>query len=580
MLKKIAISTFLLTILVFLVQSCKDDEKQKGNSVTIALKTEPKTLNPLLAAGEAYARQVITNHIFNTLTEVNPNTSKYTPTLAKDLPEVKEITEGIYKGGVSYTYEILPDAVWDNGSPVTGNDYVFSLKSLLNPKLENAFRSFFVDLVGDIQVDAANPKKFTVFMRRPYILTENALSSVFVTPEYLFDAKNTMRNFNLADLSDSKKADALAKMDARLDEFAKDFTTNHNREKGTISGSGPYQLENWETGASLVLTKKTNHWTQKYQGTRFGLTAYPDKLVYKIFTNEANALTDLKAGNIDVFSRIAATEYKKLEADADFTSKYNLFAVKSTYAIGININTKKAIMSDVKVREAFAHLVNAEEIIKNLHSGMANPLKNPVMPSKEYYAKDLSDYNFDVEKAKQLLTEAGWKDTNNNGTVDKKIAGKLTEMEVVYLTVNKSPAPEVGQLLQNTAKQVGIKVTIDSKDMKIVNEDVKKGNFDLHYVASSMDEDLDDFEQKYGTKSPGNETGFGDAATDKIIVQIKSTMDKTKRDVLYHDFQRIVHDKIPCIFIDNPQERMAITKRFTTVKPAVIRPYYFEHLFK
>ena len=578
--KKNILFVLLLITVIFTFQSCTDDAKQKGNTVTIALKTEPKTLNPLLAAGDAYGRQIITNHIFSTLTEVNPNTGTYSPNLAKSLPEVKDITEGIFKGGVSYTYEILEDAVWDNATPVTASDFVFSLKSILNPKIENAYRPFYVDLVGDIQIDAANPKKFTVQMRRPYILTENALSSVLVMPEYIFDPKGTMRNFNLIDLSDSKKADALSKTDLRLEEFAKDFVNNFNREKGTVVGCGPYQLENWETGVSVVLSKKANHWTSKYTNTRFGLTANPDKLNYKIYANDAAALNDLKAGNLDVFAQMTAVDYKKFDADADFKAKYNIFALKSTYLIALNINTRRPIMSDLKVREAFSHLVNIEEVIKNIHAGMALPLKNPVMPAKDYYAKELPDFTYDIEKAKQLLAEAGWKDTNNNGTLDKKIAGKTTEMDVSFLAANKFPGPEVGQLLQNAVKQAGVNLILDLKESKIMKEEAKKGNFDLHYVATSADEDLEDFEQKWGTKSPGNETGFGDATTDKLIKQINTTLDKSKRDLLYHDFQRLVHERIPCIFIDNPQERLALTKRFPEAKTAIIRPYYFEHLFK
>ena len=578
--KKNILFVLLLSTLIFSFQSCVDDAKQKGNTVTIALKVEPRTLNPLLAAGDAYGRQIVTHHIFSTLTEADPNTRKYCPTLAKSLPEVKDITEGIFKGGVSYTYEILEDAVWDNATSVTANDFVFSLKSILNPKIENAYRPFYVDLVGDIQIDAANPKKFTVQMRRPYILTENALSSILVMPEYIFDPKGTMRNFNLIDLADSKKADALVKTDLRLEEFAKDFTNNFNREKGTVVGCGPYQLENWETGASVVLTKKTKHWTSKYTNTRFGLTANPDKLIYKIYANDAAALNDLKAGNLDVFPQMTAVDYKKFDVDADFKTKYNIFALKSTYLIALNINIRRPIMSDLKVRQAFSHLVNIEEVIKNIHAGMALPLKNPVLPAKDYYAKELPDFTYDIEKAKQLLAEAGWKDTNNNGTLDKKIAGKTTEMDVSFLAANKFPGPEVGQLLQNAVKQAGINLIIDLKESKIMKEEAKKGNFDLHYVATSADEDLEDFEQKWGTKSPGNETGFGDATTDKLIKQINTTLDKSKRDVLYHDFQRIVHEQIPCIFIDNPQERLALTKRFPEAKPAIIRPYYFEHLFR
>ncbi len=571
-----------LSLFVFclsLLSSCVDSNKDKGNAVTLSLTSEPKTLNPILGAGDAYSRQVFSYHIFSVLSEIDPFTQERTPVLAKNNAEVKEITEGANKGAVSYTYEILDEAVWDNGSPVTGNDFVFSLKTIMNPKLTNLYRSYYDDFIKNVEVDAANPKRFTVITSRPYILADNAISSVPFIPEYVYDAKGLMKSVSLSDLLDKKQAASIA-ANPNLDEFAKIFTENFNREKDRVSGCGPYQLEVWETGSKVVLSKKKNHWTAKFNGSRSFLTANPDILEYRVYASPAAAMTDLKAGKLDIMAQLPNNDFNQLKADANFNAQYNFFTPKTNYITGIQINTRRPKVADLKVRQAVSHLLNVQEIIKTLYSGLAAPNKSIITPSREYFANELPDVTYDLEKAKQLLAEAGWKDSNNNGTVDKKINGAVTELTLSFLVANRPPGTDIGQLFQNAAKQVGIGVTLDAKEAKLTKEDVKKGNFDLYYYAASQDADFDDFDQKWNSKSPDNPTGFGTVETDKLIQQINTTLDKTKRNVLYHDFQNKVAAVLPVINLTNPQDKMAISKRFKEAKATNIRPYYQEHLFK
>ncbi len=568
---------FIIFFTVLLFQSCGDDDK-RGNGVSIAFFVEPKTLNPILGAGSALDRQVFTHHIFSLLTEADPNTGIFTPCLAKTMPVVKNITEGENAGGVSYTYEILDEAVWDNGTPITGNDYVFSMKTILHPKVENLYKTYY-SFIKDIQVDAANPKKFTIIAKKSYILAENALSSVPVMPDYVYDPNGALKNIPLTDFIDVKKIEALS-ANPSLDAFSKDFMTAYGRDKGKISGSGPYQFEDWVTGSKIVLSKKKNHWTEKFAGQRFGLTAYPEQIEYKIYSNPAAAVNDLKNKSVDIFAQVPATDFYKLQEDAEMNKEYNFFTPTTNYAGVLNLNTKNPKLADVKVRKAISHLVNVQEIIKTFYNGKALPIKSIVSPQKDYYAAELPEISYNIEEAKKLLTEAGWKDSNNNGSVDKSLKGKLTELNLTYLVVNKSPAPEIAQIIQNAAKQAGVTIQIDAKEMKLFKEDTKKKAYEMFYLLGSQDEDIDDFSQKWGTKSMDNATGFGTAESDKLIEKINTTLDKKQRDVMYHEFQKIVADNCPTIPMVSPTDRVMISKRYPTAKTIKIRPFYQEHTFK
>lgn len=132
--------------------------KRSGNTAVIRMEGDADRLNPYLVTTN-YGRMVVEN-LFMYLLTYDPSTLTLQPDLAVSRPKAEDITSGPYAGGVAYTFEILPEAVWDNGSPVTGYDYLFSLKAILNPLVQAAaVRAYLGDLAA-VEVDAANPKNF------------------------------------------------------------------------------------------------------------------------------------------------------------------------------------------------------------------------------------------------------------------------------------------------------------------------------------------------------------------------------------------------------------------------------------
>jgi peptide/nickel transport system substrate-binding protein len=310
------------------------------------------------------------------------------------------------------------------------------------------------------------------------------------------------------------------------------------------------------------------------------LAAYPERLVYKFYNNTQAQVTELAAGNLDAMATIPAADFLKFKADAKFSEKYALYTQPTTTNSCLTLNLRNPKLSDKKVRQAMAHAVNVDDIIKNIISGMALRMNTIVLPSKAYNRKDLAPIPYNVERAKQLLAEAGWKDSNNNGTVDKMIAGKLTELQLSFLIYNKAPTPDVAVMIQNNLKAIGIGVEIVTKDFNIAKEEVKKFNFEMAYTATGGTPSLDDFEQKWHSTKGSNETGFGTPKLDALLEQISSTLDAAPRNALYGELQQIIYDEQPVIMLINSIERIAISKRFANAKPIAIKPYFFEHTFK
>lgn len=591
---------FLLGSCVFMV-SCGGDagNGNNGNTVDSTAQTinsakandpsvmihnlgDPDRLNPLTSssANSTY----IQNQIFSRLLEYDPKTLELIPQTAVARPVPAEINEGPFAGGMSLTYEIRPEATWDNGTPITAEDYIFTVKALKNPKVNSGPQRPYYEFIDDIQVDAANPKKFTIFSKKRYFLAESASGDFFILPEYVYDPKKIMRGFTIPQLNDPKTAEKL-NGDAKINEFATEFNSSkYDRETGFVVGSGPYTFTKWETGQSVVLDRKKDWWGDKVQGVP-ALQAYSPQLVYKIITDMNTAITVMKDEGIDAMTGIKPEAYKDLFDDQKFKSKFELTTPDQFAYYYLGFNMKDPRFSDKRVRLAVAHLMNRDDIIDNIFYGMAVKTNSPVNPKKPYYNKNLPDIKFDTEKAKSLLEEAGWKDTDNDGIRDKVVNGKKMSLKVQYKynqgnTIRKN----IGLLLKDEAQRVGIEVEVVAREWTVLLEDMKKRDFELICMAWVQGPGLDDLKQIWHTDSDSpdgsNRVGFGNAESDKVIDEIRYTLDETKRNELYYKIQEIIYNEQPYVFICVPSERIAIHRRFENRFTSALRPGFKENWFK
>ena len=150
--------------------------KQKDNVVRVRMPIDPRTFNPILYT-DSQSRMVF-EYMFPYLMTYDAQTLEPIPQLAIAKPEVSEIETGPNAGNLAYTYTLHEEASWDNGTPVTGNDMAFTLKALFNPLVPAAHLRSYFDFIAGVEVDEANPKKFTITTQKPYMLQELGLSSL------------------------------------------------------------------------------------------------------------------------------------------------------------------------------------------------------------------------------------------------------------------------------------------------------------------------------------------------------------------------------------------------------------------
>ena len=578
---------YLLFAALFLsIAACYSDatnHTEEKNEVTVRLRADPKGLNILLGT-TGYALEVCSN-IFSPLMVFDPNTLQLSPYLVKGKPSIQPIEEGKYKGGVSFTYEILEEARWDNGKPILATDYIFTFKTLMNPKVPAAvYRSYF-SYLRDIKINPENPREFTVIADIPNAVAEFALSNVEVYPEYVYDPDGIMKDIPLSEFCQPEQAEQLDQRLPALEKFAELFTsTKFAFDKNHISGSGPYAIEEIIPDQRIVFKRKKNWWGDALSKEHPLLFTGPERLVYKIIPDETVAVSLLKNQEIDVMGAISAQQFVTLQTDEEATKNYNLYTPTSTLFSFIAINNQRPQLKDKRVRRAFAHLLKVEDLIQTSMSGLGQRMVGPVHPKEKYYHKELPLIQFDLDAARQLLADAGWKDQDNNGILDKMIDGEQVEMKLRYRNSQASvTGKNTGLLLKENARKVGIEIELINQGFNTVMKAYRQRDYELLFSARQRDPMPDDFMQSWHTNSDtpsgGNRIGFGNATSDALIEEIRATLDEEKRNKLYLKFQELVYEEQPCVFLFAAQERIAIHKRFQA-DPSMIRPGYFPKYFK
>lgn len=587
---RLAILFCLLILSLISITSCKTDPKQGSdvdfkrteNTVLMRLRAEPDRLNPILTTNN-YARQIV-DHMFMYLITVDPETFEYIPHLAKALPTIEDITEGPYAGGESYTFELHEEAVWDNGTPVTANDYIFTIKSVLNPLSETARIRPYLSFIKEVKVDPANPKKFTVYTNEKYLLGAEAVSNtVAVLPEYLYDPEGLMKNFTLAELSDPANAEQLAK-NPQIIQFAEAFNSpKYSREKGFIAGSGPYQFEEWITGQKIVLTKKADWWGDKLADEYSALKALPERLEFLPIPDDATAVSAMKAEEIDVVTDIPGADFFAMQEDPFVEERYNFYSPPQLQYAVLYLNNEHPKLSDKRVRRALAHAVNVDEIIETVYEGLGQRVTVPINPNAAYFNKNLKPVPFSIETAKGLLKEAGWEDSNGNGVVDKMINGERVEMNLTCYVASTSETGRNALLLaQGTLKQAGVNMEIVPKEFTVyMSENVRANNFEMasggRTISPTLWEPTQDWYSE-GAAGGDNHNNFKNAEADKIIEEIRTVKDEKRRNELYKRLQEIIYEEQPGIFMLYRSGSLAVHKRFDA-KPTALPPGYLPSEF-
>jgi peptide/nickel transport system substrate-binding protein len=573
---------FSASLFLLLTPGCggKKGDRVYRDQVVIHALSNPQGLNAHTTS-DAQA-SAIKDNLYQTLLmyDMEQEDMGLIPWVAKSRPEVSLTPTG----GMEITYEIREEAAWDDGSPITAADVIFSLKAIKCPKVNTDHLKPYLEFISDIRTYADNPRKLTFVSTEKYMMAEDVTgNSIRLIQEKLYDPKGLLKGFSISQLNNPTEA---ILNHPNVKEFSDYFNSEtYNREPQYISGSGAYRFVSWQTGQRLILERKENWWGDKLEKESFLFEAYPKRLVFEVVNDFNTALTAVKDQKIDVISVTPVKEYLDLDKSAAFKANYiksEPIMLSYTY-LGLNVRDK--ILSDKKVRQALAQLINADLINEKLLYGQQFRIIGEVNPmNKADYNNDLKPYEYNPDAARKLLEEAGWKDTDGDGVLDKVINGVKTPFFIKYNYNSGNPIREaVGLMMQEWFKQAGIRMEVAPIEWVLYLEELKKNNIQMYYggwIQSPSPNDPKQIWHSTSRNGGSNYTGFGNAESDALIESIRAELDPAKRSELMKKWQALMHDECAYIYLFGQKSRNVIHKRFENLRESPVYPGHWPASFK
>jgi peptide/nickel transport system substrate-binding protein len=576
-----------LILIVFALAGCKPEPKDNGNLpqstdsvpvmgdwIRIYHAADPDGLHPYNGRN-AYATHV-KEHIYMYLMDYHPHTLEHVPTLAKAAPVIS-------LDGLNFTFEIRPEAKWDNGDPITARDYEFSIKCCKLPLTDNAQQRTYFSFIKDVKVDSSNDRRVTIYTDAPFFLAETAVSGIEVISKNFYDPNNLLGKYTVLDIY--SKEEEVAK-DPDMVKFAEDFNSQANStDPARIYGSGPYKVESWTPGDNVTLVRKKDWWGDKLRGQSWYFQGYASKLIFKTIRDRSTLPAAIKNDELDIIRDMSPDDFKAAQEDTAglIYKNYNFHTPNSFSSVYLGFNTRpsagrKPVVEDVAVRRAIAMCTNIDSIIQNVYRGYGRRQTGPITPlHDDEYHPELKALPFDPEAAKKVLEEAGWVDTDGNGIREKIIRGKKVELKIEVLISNTSETgPRMVRMVADQAQRVGMQLITQPMDFGTLGSRIREHDFDmfgLGFAASPLPTDLKQvWHTENWANNGSNYFGFGNEATDSLIEQIRVTIDPEARRALYWRFQELWYEQLPMIMVMAPRERILIHKRFRNAEASEIRP--------
>ncbi len=563
--------------------SCKSDSstsnatatnQQYENKVVDHMSGNPQQLNPYNYADASSA--MIMRYIFQSLVYTDFFNYEQVPKLAKALPTLRERGDKIL-----LDMEIRPEAKWDNGTAITGEDVAFSLKLFKLPKLDNARLKPYFEYIEDVEIDADNPRKFTLVCKEPYMLMTSAIEDLSILPAYVYDEEGILKDYTVKQIA---TGGAAINKDPKLVKAAENFNSPKFQNE-VVVGSGPYKFDNWKPNQRVTLKKKENWWGDALKAENHWFEAKSDEIAFEIINDPTTAVVALKGEKIDAINRVEPRAFvEELRKSESFTSKFNTYTPTQFLYSYIGMNMRDEKFEDVRVRRAIRHLMDTKTFQDKVFYGMAVHVPSFIHPSKDKFInKNVKTSDFNPDKAKALLAEAGWKDTNGNGTLDKEIDGQVVEFEADFIYPNVAKTSEKAVLMfQESARNAGLKINAVPLEFTVLLEKTKSHNFEMYYgiwVSPPIESDPKQIWHTDSYDGGSNYVGFGNAESDQLIDDLRRELDETKRAEIYKKLQTIIDREAPYVFMSATQNRVAVHNKFGKIEPTGINPGYFAQGF-
>ncbi|HET6972836.1 MAG TPA: ABC transporter substrate-binding protein [Pyrinomonadaceae bacterium] len=466
--------------------------RRRSNAFVIALGDNVRTIDPIGAPAVEAASERVRTLMFNTLVKKDDKFD-YVGELASDIKRSDD--------GLSYTFTLRDGVKFHNGQALSSADVKYTLDLVFSSNFGKS-ASFYKGQGAEKRsyiksVEAPDARTVVVTLTEPWVGLLSNLVPIPMIPK---------------DSYESQKTHPL--------------------------GTGPFKFVHYDNAQQVCDVEAfPDYWegAPKLQSVRVRVIS------------DMNALqAELQSGRVDIAplpTSLSPDAVKRLEGDPNLQVK----VFNGSNVNLLTINTASPPLNNVKVRQAIAYAIDRESLIKNLLLGLGK-IANSIIPEESWAYSPGQTYSYDPARAKQLLDEAGFRDPDGDGPrmrFDKPIVFKLSGSSIA--------GRQYAGVIQNSLKEVGIPVEIETAEQNTFLDELKRGNFQMSYsqwVGGNQDpifyKDLfASSEIPTETRSARNRSRYSNKDLDALLNEALNTYDHQKARELYVRIQEIVSRDVP-----------------------------------
>lgn len=481
-----------------------DGPVREGGTLRRRLVGEPTTLNAVLQSSlpEALVLAYVQRNLFDFDARL-----ELRPSLAERMD--------VSSDGREYVITLRSGPTWEDGRDVTARDAVFTIRKIVDPEIPApVFKSLFDDLESVEELDS---RRFRVRFRAPYAF--RAMAFVFPPlPEHRFAGQAFLgAKDNRAPLS-----------------------------------NGPYRFVSWKAGESVELEGNPKAW---------GPRGHFDRVVFRILPDNTTAYRALTSSSLDE-DQLDSTLVLRARADPAFASCCRLVEFYNLDWSYVALNNRSPFFADARVRRALTMLSDRASIARNLYRGSARVISGPWAPGSPAYDGALAPLAFDPAAARALLAEAGWRDSNGNGTLDRE--GREFVFELL-VSAGSEIGRQVDEMLAAELARSGVTARVRTLEWAAFVEKVDAGDFEAASLAwAAVDPNPDPYPYWHSSQCPPsglNNGCYRNPEADRLMVEARRELDPAARNALFHRLHAIFREDAPAIFLVNSTQKFGFDRR-------------------
>jgi peptide/nickel transport system substrate-binding protein len=487
----------------------KDAEPAFGDTIIMGSIGDASVLLPVLASDGASAD--INGLVYNGLVRYDKELQ-----IEGALAESWEISPD----NLTITFHLRQGVKWHDGAPFTAEDVLFTYDLYIDPNTPTAYAERYRQVE---KAEVLDPYTFRVTYRQP-LATALISWGVAVHPKHLLEGEDITRS-------------PLGRAPI---------------------GTGPYRFVDWRPGERIVLESNPEY----FEGE-----PYIRRVLYRIIPDPSTMFLQLQSGGLD-YMGLTPLQYARQTDTLAFQRRFNKYRYPASSYAYLGYNLRRPMFQDQRVRQAISYAIDKQELIDGVLLGLGQEATGPYKPGTWPYNSDVRKYNYDPEKARALLAEAGWQ-KSANGMLEKD--GRPFTFTIITNQGNDQRI-KTGEIIQRRLREVGIDVRLRVIEWaSFLKEFINPGNFDAIIMGWSIPPDPDAYDVWHSSKTRLGELNFvayQNAEIDELLERGRRTLDQEERRKFYYRFQEILAEEQPYTFLYVPDALPVVGARFRGVEPA------------